>query len=108
METASLWGLLAYVLVGTLSLSALAFAPLLSRMSGPIFTGVTAPYSPSSERACIANISNPPQDQYAYLLTGLANNPDFISATQGRCFIFNSGYVLTSASSSTLFLVFDH
>ena len=108
METASLWALLALVLVGTLSLSALAFAPLLSRINGPFFTGVTSPSSPSSERACITNIFNPPQEQYAYLLTDLANNSDFISATQGRCFNFNSGYILTSVNSSTLFLVFDH
>src|SRR2546428_4142662 len=67
MATAPLWALLAVAVVGTLSLSALAYAPLLSRIGESFLAGVTPVSSTSSHGACITNISNPPQEQYTYL-----------------------------------------
>jgi len=71
-------------------------------------TGNTPPTGSSSSQVCISNINSPPQDQYVSVLHQIVTTPSFIQYSNGRCWTWDSTFILSGPAGSSDVFVFTH
>lgn len=62
----------------------------------------------NESQACIANLANPPQQQYMGILLQIIRSPAFIEYSYGRCWTYVGTFVVSGQSYSSENFVFDH
>lgn len=62
----------------------------------------------NQSQACIANLASPHQPQYMGTLLQIIRDPSFIEYSNGRCWTYDSTFVVSGVGPSLEYFVFDH